>query len=1307
MPRSYPATGHMARRFSRAHRRSLQTDRHSWHCCEPVERRLVLSTPNWDLLAPLMPAFDWDIERTEATRLAAEDGPESTSIVWANRGTTDNFGIFGTSANAARNVVDAALDAWERVITNWNRSDGTTTLQINISMNTAGSGFGASGAPDAVAPADGKPRTGAITLGRGNNSVDPNDSNGWYFDPSPLDNSEFLGTLDSAFCGTAPSAVGPDLFSVVVHETSHVLGMVSDPNNSGGSWQGYLLENYATNTGIVDNAEGGGVYGHFYAFNGGSVDHVMTSYNSGDATASSWGNVVHTAGSGANFNWNGQNWRGAEDVGNAIYNSNQRIPPDWVLSHILADAYNYTIVDPNTFGTFYATLIQSTGELRVRGPTGAASSADLFVVSSSGSQITVSVDAGVDTPGTGALSGAGNLPAWVSVFNAADVGYIRIYGGDGVDAIRIEGNAGKPVYAYGDEGDDYLDLSYYAGNLGNISGGVSMYGGAGNDTMWVYDDYVSTPFTYSIDSAYVTRPGFGGAYYGADVEGLTVQTTSGADTINITSTYAATPLTVRTSGGLDTVNIGNLTYGAQGITSNVWIENANSFTVVNVDNQADATARTIFMSNDGTWGRITGLAPAGIYWKQADVQSVKITAGTAADTFNLQRTSEGVAYDGHDGFDTVNIGEGGSTANLGGSGITLRNVHSYNDIYVSNAGQSIAQAVSMGRGNLDGIVFGILSGIAAPTISYVASDTRDVNVTLSSGNNTVSVLATNGTGAVRIAGAGGADVITVGDAQNLDNITTRLYLSNPPAYSDLVLNDSADASADSISISRVSENSVNYVRVVGLAPAWIQYRVGDWRNVSYTTGSAADTVLIGVTTGSGATNLNSAGGGDVVTLGDSTNGARLIAAPLYVRNTPSFTTLTIDNAADTVGRSIVFDRVTLDAIDYDRITGIALSWIYLDLGDFNSPVTVEAGSGADTIAIRQTNVLPTFALHGNGGSDTFVVGNTDNTVDASDAALVIDGGAGSNTLAFNDQGNGLSQGFTITATSVTHPGMGTASYANLDRVTVNGTSGGATHVVNGTATTTPVAVNAGRATDTIQVVETGFPSGVSLGGTLSGDSVYINADDAGVANATLTDSATLAAMEIGAGGFLTLTPNGSNILRVNSNLIDRGRLDIADNAIIVDYSGIVLLSTYQNLLAKGYNGGAWNGTDPAIISTVAATGARSNDAVGYATALDLGSPFTWLGQSIDSTCVLIRYTLYGDANLDRVTNLSDFSTLAASFNATGTRWSKGNFNYDSATNIADFSLMATNFNTSLPAATPAASVFGQVRIGEGTDPVLA
>jgi hypothetical protein len=58
--------------------------------------------------------------------------------------------------------------------------------------------------------------------------------------------------------------------------------------------------------------------------------------------------------------------------------------------------------------------------------------------------------------------------------------------------------------------------------------------------------------------------------------------------------------------------------------------------------------------------------------------------------------------------------------------------------------------------------------------------------------------------------------------------------------------------------------------------------------------------------------------------------------------------------------------------------------------------------------------------------------------------------------------------------------------------------------------------------------------------------------------------------------------------------------------------------------------------------------------------------------------VLLRFTRYGDANVDGQVNLADFNRLASNFGGNG-NWIEGDFNYDGIINLSDFNRLAANF----------------------------
>ena len=147
-----------------------------------------------------------------------------------------------------------------------------------------------------------------------------------------------------------------------------------------------------------------------------------------------------------------------------------------------------------------------------------------------------------------------------------------------------------------------------------------------------------------------------------------------------------------------------------------------------------------------------------------------------------------------------------------------------------------------------------------------------------------------------------------------------------------------------------------------------------------------------------------------------------------------------------------------------------------------------------------------------------------------------------------------------------------------------------------------------------------------------------------------------------------------------------GVLDLTNNALLINYTGASPLTTIAGDLKTGYSSGGWNGVG--IQSSAAAAVAISANihktALGFGDASTLGIG-SFAGHTIDSTTLVVGYTLAGDANLDGQVNTTDFMMLASHFGATTNLWTSGNFNYDATVNALDFNAVATNFGSVLSA----------------------
>jgi hypothetical protein len=175
-----------------------------------------------------------------------------------------------------------------------------------------------------------------------------------------------------------------------------------------------------------------------------------------------------------------------------------------------------------------------------------------------------------------------------------------------------------------------------------------------------------------------------------------------------------------------------------------------------------------------------------------------------------------------------------------------------------------------------------------------------------------------------------------------------------------------------------------------------------------------------------------------------------------------------------------------------------------------------------------------------------------------------------------------------------------------------------------------------------------------------------------------------------------LTPRGDKVLVTESlGVFGAGRLDQADNDAIIDYSAASPIAAIQDMLETGYAAGTWAG--PGIGTSL---GNANTLALGYGEAIDLTPGGAFVGEPVDATAVLIRFTRYGDANLSGNVDLADFNRLSANFGASPRRWAAGNFDYDHDTDLSDFNRLAANFGSG---AMPDGSIDDPARDDEGIE----
>jgi hypothetical protein len=146
-------------------------------------------------------------------------------------------------------------------------------------------------------------------------------------------------------------------------------------------------------------------------------------------------------------------------------------------------------------------------------------------------------------------------------------------------------------------------------------------------------------------------------------------------------------------------------------------------------------------------------------------------------------------------------------------------------------------------------------------------------------------------------------------------------------------------------------------------------------------------------------------------------------------------------------------------------------------------------------------------------------------------------------------------------------------------------------------------------------------------------------------------------------------------------IIPGGVIDVAGGALLSKPGGPTQ-ATLRTLLTRGFNGGAWNGTNAAgaINSSLAANASSPADAVGYGLGSDIAVTSIG-GFNIAAGDVLLRHTLYGDTDLNQVIDGDDYARTDNGFNTGATGWTNGDFDYNDLIDGDDYALIDLGFNS--------------------------
>jgi hypothetical protein len=438
--------------------------------------------------------------------------------------------------------------------------------------------------------------------------------------------------------------------------------------------------------------------------------------------------------------------------------------------------------------------------------------------------------------------------------------------------------------------------------------------------------------------------------------------------------------------------------------------------------------------------------------------------------------------------------------------------------------------------------------------------------------------------------------------------------------------------------------------------------------LALTTGAGTDSILVKSLRAGLETTLLNAEGKDSITVGDGSLTEIRSAMTVWGRPSPTTRTggqmaLKLDDSKNTNPAQFTLTALLPPGLGpMERIEfpgqGLSQQSVAFRVWEVAS-ATIDAGSGGNTVAVqdlasRSPDPALDMTLNTGAGSDRV-------TVDASQfgTSLLVNGQSGDDllktgpigpfggvngSLAF-DGGDGFNtlivQGPKVSPLAIpTVPVVLTMGQVEHQGVVWRYSNVGKLQIQNGW-----FYVN--EFLGPIDLVVTSEPSDIQFE---SSTSVQINA------------SQKLMSLSILSGP--VVVSHGNKVIHTGSvNVSGDGTLDLMDNELDVNYNVFIPFEQIRKWIFGKQ-----------IFSSMA----DASHNLGYAH-YPGGIDFAPFGT------VLVKYTLYGDANLDRRVDFNDLVVLAQHYNDTsGNRnWDQGDFTYEGSVDFRDLTLLSQNYNKAM------------------------
>ncbi|MBC8107446.1 MAG: hypothetical protein H7Z14_12710 [Anaerolineae bacterium] len=855
----------------------------------------------------------------------------------------------------------------------------------------------------------------------------------------------------------------------------------------------------------------------------------------------------------------------------------------------------------------------------------------------------------------------------------------------------------QTILARGDGGNDTLvnpvrDLDdVYQDNF-------TFDGGSGSDTVLAENGQdETTPYTMHLSGFRITK-GFNQLLEYDNIESVRYFDNDAGNLIRFqdarVSSSAGVVLEINGNGGNDTIYNASDTASSNGY----WfLDVGTGNVVVNGGTGVDGLLLSDASSEEATFGfdtdsvdaRVGGVNIGVLFFagfETIDFVSSNSLSGEADNVMNVFSKPNGVSL-------RIDSGPGNDTFHVGGGDF-------------DNSGLALASATLLGGTGADSLVIEdtldktvvgesesytwqnttFVKGVAGINYSEFESQTLQAANGLVAGSNVLPIVNLNATASSMssttiIGGPVRGCRVDVGQSNFSGNINGALTVTLVGGALDVlnINNQSSSNGSDGYHVTQTQIVAPKVVNYSGVRNFNINASAngGDSFVID---GLAANTAL--VLNGNSGNEQFLIGGGNISTkiLGSVTanGGSGADTLSVFNQSDPTLATQTLNGSVFTDGQSHSFNTI--------------------------EELTLYEGPGGTNL-----NILATACdtdVRGNSGNDHYTVGGGD--IDANlrpgvnDDLLIYSGTAnpGNDTIRFDDLNDTNLDTYFFERTGTASDQLRKVDGANQYYVAWSGIASVTLDASNAptqeftassivvTDILTPLRINGNGGSDSVSIADAAAPVVVNTG-LGDADSLIVNTDSgAGDAPVTVVveQSDDLEDLDIRPGGTLRVG-TGATVVKTRNRSLNltflNGVLDLAGGAFISRAGGPITLDGFRSRIIAGRNGGAWNGTGAggAINSSLAATSLLA-DAVGYGLGSEIAISSIG-GFSIAGGDVLLRYTFYGDTDLNGVVDFDDYSRIDAGFNNNRTGWVNGDCDYNDVIDFDDYSLIDLAFNTQI------------------------